>query len=754
MRFNAICIAVCLLQCSPAAVAKPLGTTQSSLQVPLEDLDTTHHQHVSSKRLHGRFLHITDLHQDPHYKVFSSTDEDDACHRGKGTAGTYGAETSDCDTPPTLIDATFKWIKENVRDNVDFVVWTGDRLVLLLRAANRRNDDLAFARHDSDEKIPRVQDEVLDTNRKIADKFLETFGDGHDLSIPVISTFGNNDILPHNILLSGPNKWLKTYTDIWDKFIPEEQRHGFQRGGWYYVEVIPKKLAVFSLNTLYFFSHNAAVDGCALRSEPGYEHMEWLRIQLQFMRDRGMKVILTGHVPPARTDSKSLWDETCWQKYTLWLQQYRDIIIGGLFGHMNIDHFMIHDTKDIDLLLFDGKSVAPPRALMDDEFTISSAGDYLDDLREDWSGLPNPKHLRFPWTLKRKNPKKKKKSKKDKKRDKKKKELKKFGGPWGERFVITHVGPSIVPNYFPTLRVIEYNITGLDNLPTWSNSVVSSDEQIDWLDQEEEGQFNVDTVEDLIYIDNGDVSIEKKRKHQKDKKKFKNPTPSNPGFIIPSPPSKDAPPGPAYSPQSLTLLGYTQYFANLTYINNLELKSERSDDEIDVEKWRKGKHGGKVPKDDDPNPHAFHYQVEYDTFTDPIYKLKDMTVKSYLKLAHRIGKYKPQKGDRVKDGEILAESNVYEDDEGSENDDKKRISISENETVEDAEDHDIDAEKKKKKHKKKKHHRKEKNRVWLSFVQRAFVGTLDKADIKSFDDVQEPLVAIPENGEGPHSLEL
>ncbi|KAK8901654.1 hypothetical protein QC760_10983 [Botrytis cinerea] len=746
MRFNAICIAVCLLQCSPAAVAKPLGTTQSSLQVPLEDLDTTHHQHVSSKRLHGRFLHITDLHQDPHYKVFSSTDEDDACHRGKGTAGTYGAETSDCDTPPTLIDATFKWIKENVRDNVDFVVWTGDS-----------------ARHDSDEKIPRVQDEVLDTNRKIADKFLETFGDGHDLSIPVISTFGNNDILPHNILLSGPNKWLKTYTDIWDKFIPEEQRHGFQRGGWYYVEVIPKKLAVFSLNTLYFFSHNAAVDGCALRSEPGYEHMEWLRIQLQFMRDRGMKVILTGHVPPARTDSKSLWDETCWQKYTLWLQQYRDIIIGGLFGHMNIDHFMIHDTKDIDLLLFDGKSVAPPRALMDDEFTISSAGDYLDDLREDWSGLPNPKHLPIPMDTKEeeldysesdKDPKKKKKSKKDKKRDKKKKELKKFGGPWGERFVITHVGPSIVPNYFPTLRVIEYNITGLDNLPTWSNSVVSSDEQIDWLDQEEEGQFNVDTVEDLIYIDNGDVSIEKKRKHQKDKKKFKNPTPSNPGFIIPSPPSKDAPPGPAYSPQSLTLLGYTQYFANLTYINNLELKSERSDDEIDVEKWRKGKHGGKVPKDDDPNPHAFHYQVEYDTFTDPIYKLKDMTVKSYLKLAHRIGKYKPQKGDRVKDGEILAESNVYEDDEGSENDDKKRISISENETVEDAEDHDIDAEKKKKKHKKKKHHRKEKNRVWLSFVQRAFVGTLDKADIKSFDDVQEPLVAIPENGEGPHSLEL
>lgn len=93
---------------------------------------------------------IIDLHQDPHYKVFSSTGKDDACHRGKGTAGTYGAETSDCDTPQTLIDATFKWIKENVRDNVDFVVWTGDRLVLLLWIANPNDGDLACARRNAD----------------------------------------------------------------------------------------------------------------------------------------------------------------------------------------------------------------------------------------------------------------------------------------------------------------------------------------------------------------------------------------------------------------------------------------------------------------------------------------------------------------------------------------------------------------------------------------------------------------------------
>lgn len=92
---------------------------------------------------------ITDLHQDPHYKVFSSTDEDDACHRGKGTAGTYGAETTDCDTPQTLIDATFKWIKENVRNSVDFVVWTGDRLVLRISQSTQMAIWLC-ARRDAD----------------------------------------------------------------------------------------------------------------------------------------------------------------------------------------------------------------------------------------------------------------------------------------------------------------------------------------------------------------------------------------------------------------------------------------------------------------------------------------------------------------------------------------------------------------------------------------------------------------------------
>jgi endopolyphosphatase len=580
------------------------------------------------------------------------------------------------------------------------VVWTGDS-----------------ARHDSDEEIPRNQDEVLSTNRWVAEKFIETFNDdnepGKPQSIPIVATFGNNDILPHNILLSGPNKWLKSYTDVWSKFIPEEQRHGFERGGWYYVEVIPNKLAVFSLNTLYFFKNNAGVDGCSLRSEPGYEHFEWLRIQLQFMRERGMKAILMGHVPPARTDSKQLWDETCWQKYTLWLQQYRDVVVGGLYGHMNIDHFMIQDTKNVDILSQDEEVSENQifRAFLGDELSIESANDYLEELRQDWSDLPNPTAAME--SLYDDDFEIAKKDRKDKK-SKKDKALKKMGGPWGERFQVTMVSPSVVPNYFPTLRVIEYNITGLDVKATWA-SVRDGDltQQVEWLEDEPQDQQSIfdDSSDDETEIAKG------KKKGKKDKRKKKKP--SNPDLTVPSAPSKKSPPGPAYSPQSLTLLGYTQYFANLTHINNDQPgTSEDDSEEVGSDKWRGGKHKGKTPKDSVPKPKPFKFEVEYNTFTDKVYKMKDLTVRSYIKLAHRIGQYKPEKGDEI-------DSASDEEDEGEDSD--------EGEGEEDFSEQG-------KKHKKKKHHKQnEKNKVWLRFIQRAFVGTLEDEELSSFQngDVEE-----------------
>ena len=693
-----------------------------------------------------------------------------------------------------LVDATFKWLKENIRDKIDFVVWTGDS-----------------ARHDSDEEIPRTAEQILHTNTYIAEKFEEVFGNGgsnhnpSDMDIPVVPTFGNNDFMPHNILLAGPNKWLNTYTSLWRKFIPEAQRHGFQRGGWFYVEVIPNKLAVFSLNSMYFFTNNAGVDGCASRYEPGYEHMEWLRVQLQLMRERGMKVILESHVGPARTPSKQLWDETCWQKYTLWMQQYRDIVITGLYGHMNIDHFMLQDTQQVDILGFNGLS-EEARDYLGDELTINSAGDYLEELRTYWSTLPNPAVAFEDDSPSIKGGKKNKKGRNDKEKERARQEaLKKIGGKWAERFQLSIVGPSVVPNYFPTVRVFEYNITGLDHTKTWASQqgvshadfsgelrnedIIEKYEHFSAMDAKSGADelvkaANVGNESPEWYADfETTVKKHKKKKGKKEKK------PMDPDLHIPLPPTPGTPPGPAYSPQPFTLTGYTQYYANLTEINDdmTDAVSEGVESKtIGGKGWHAGKHKGHngeklpdVPKDE---PHAakFHYEVEYSTFNDSKgYNLDDLTVRSYLKLAHRIGRYKEKKGGKKDFWLDFEDENEDDDDEDQTESalhklqdvfkgyvdivsdmfdatdaphphhESPSLHIShvvatgdaeiESEALEEV-DSDIIVQpaKKRREHrkkhdKKKNRHGRNRNKAWRTFLRRAFVGILDEEDLEKFD---------------------
>ena len=511
-----------------------------------------------------------DFHPDRYYK-YGATADDESCHHGQGDAGYFGREGTECDSPITLINETFRWIEQNLKNDIDFVIWTGDS-----------------ARHDNDERIPRTEEEIQELNAFMADKWVELFGTRKNserligvpqVSVPVVPTFGNNDIAPHNIFMDGPNIWTRKYVELWRHFIPEDQRHSFVEGGWFTSEVIPGKLAVISLNTMYFFDSNSAVDGCAAKSEPGYEHMEWLRVQLQILRSRNMKAILMGHVPPARSEEKTNWDETCWQKYTLWMNRYRDVVVGSAYGHMNVDHFMLQDSHDVDLDFLSDETTR-------DRVSIKSKSDYINSLRDQWAELPSPPSGVFDDVdevdAEKKKSKKSKKGGKKKEEKKRRKFLKKIDGPWAERYSASLVSPSLVPNYLPTLRVVEYNTTGLDNL----------------------------IVDDSTFMDmepspvnpQGESPIEPQKKKKKEKK---------PDFKVPDAPSPASPPGPAYSNQALTWLGYTQYVANLTRLNE-EFDSGRNKE-----------------------PHI-QFEVEYST-NDDVYQMKDLTVRSLFQLAVRIG---------------------------------------------------------------------------------------------------------------------
>jgi len=709
---------------------------------------------TKKRKLYGRFLHITDLHPDNYYVPHASASN--ACHtqlvdptdpdsdletlkKPKSPedspeddfdiAGDYGAPASNCDSPHTLVNSTFDWIKKNIMDSdddsmgIDFVIWTGDS-----------------ARHDNDLQRPRTEREILTLNEMMVQKMYETFGnkDGmgdedptNDFIIPVVPTLGNNDILPHNIFFPGPSTLTREYLGLWKSFVPEDQTHIFDRGAYFWKDVVPGNkngendqlehggLAVVSLNTLYFFNSNSAVDGCDLPSEPGYQQMEWLRIQLELMRQTNMKAILIGHVPPARVREvgwreggrddweagwgKRSWDETCWRKYVLWSQQYRDVLAGSIFGHMNLDHFIVMDTKELerkhtpkkdsqkkDITQYTDSNHEPT-------FHITSAEDYLISLREGFSRLPHP------------GPPRGKKGKNAPKGiDWKKKYIEDIGGEHGERFIVNVVGPSVVPNYFPTLRLVNYNITGIS----------SGGVEDDFETQEDEDSANPHIADELRR--RNDDSKKKQKGPKKDPKKPKEP--------VPNPPSPTAPPGPAYSNQPFTLLGYTQLYANLTRINSGRNK-ERPQEKVDNE---------------------FRYELEYDTRTDKEYGLKDMTVRSYLDLAHKLVDARPQKKKGKKGGKGKKGKKNHENGNAEDIEDIDVEFDDFDEHDEDDEDDEVDElDRKGREHKGHRHRKgnKHRDKVFREFLNRAFVQTISPSELDEILGIDSHVIDPIDDGD-------
>jgi endopolyphosphatase len=104
------------------------------------------------RQLHGRFLHITDIHPDPHYEYDSSISS--SCHRTKPKkeeprAGYYGTPfrceffhynaiwywisiSSGCDSPFTLSNFTLDFLDKHWASDIDFVICTLYIRILLL----------------------------------------------------------------------------------------------------------------------------------------------------------------------------------------------------------------------------------------------------------------------------------------------------------------------------------------------------------------------------------------------------------------------------------------------------------------------------------------------------------------------------------------------------------------------------------------------------------------------------------------------
>lgn len=526
----------------------------------------------SKQTIHGRFLHITDFHIDHHYQ--KGSDIDKVCHGGEGKASKYGDAILGCDSPPILVEETFKWITENLIDKIDFIVYTGDS-----------------ARHDNDRNYPRTRQHIFNMNKEISDKFvtLTSESDGQPLIYPV----SNNDIMPHNLMDTGPSLQTRELFEAWRPFIPQVQMHTYLMGAYYFQEVIPNQLAVLSLNTMYWFDSNPMVDDCDNKGDPGYKLFEWLGYVLKEMRARNMKVWLCGHVPP----NEKNYDTTCLRKYIAWTHEYRDVIVGGLYGHMNLDHFIPLDSvqayKSIQKDFkdeFKQKSVfsvedEDVHALEDSNLYKALDENFSDKFFRVTGGVPNNK-VTYLETLRE--------------------ELyarlkgKKKSGEHFERYSIAHVTASIIPTFNPGMRVWEYNITDLEDklqqvkFEPWDKFFAGVERMIEvqsnYVDEKDNDEMNWQEMDD--------ITIERKKKHKKKNRKKKK------DHTFPKPMPENLPLGPAYIEQTFTPERYVQYYADLESIN-------------------KGKK-------------EFDYEIEYST-DDSLYGLKALTVEEWIKFGRKLG---------------------------------------------------------------------------------------------------------------------
>ncbi|WFD34968.1 endopolyphosphatase [Malassezia cuniculi] len=452
--------------------------------------------------LSGRFLHITDMHVDRNYKEDSSVVS--TCHRntphhrhgGAWRAGHWGTGVSDCDSPPRLINHTLAW----VRDNWNVSVATGSDTDMPTHMFDFVIWTGDSARHDQDPQLLRTEEEIVDSNRFTIHAMESTFPD-----IPIVPNIGNNDIVLHNTMVAGPSDETRRFAKLWKDHLPPEAIETVVLGGYFSKDVLADHLAVISLNTLYFYDSNKATDGCPRRHKKDTEvdagtlQLEWMARELARYRRRNMQVHIIGHVPPTAGN----YFPDCYDAYTELVLRFQDTIVGQHFGHMNMDAFFVQESS----------AVAADIADVEDARVLSN-NNIEEDLRYDFEVLPGPARVNMDY--------------------------------YGTFFL----SPSVVPTYFPSLRVWTYNTTPAhDNRP-----YAVEDVDLETMDVMELNDIlfgeEADEPADLVAM--GRTHRRPARKHRRRNRKL-------PRYASPNSPSR--------TNTFLTPLGYSEWVLNIDRAN-------------------------------------------------------------------------------------------------------------------------------------------------------------------------------------------
>lgn len=175
---------------------------------------------------------------------------------------------------------------------------------------------------------------------------------------------------PHNELAfysnESVNEMLEFFADIWSLWIPQDQVSAFKKHGNFFMDLIPGKLIGLSFNTMYLFNSNSFSVKCGqsnAQESPGDVALDWLSKTLEMARKEGLQVYITGHVPPNTVN----FLDSCYYSFAKRCQEFRDVIQGQFYGHMNIDHFYFPTLNEYPMLHLDKKAASPyPHVMVND----------------------------------------------------------------------------------------------------------------------------------------------------------------------------------------------------------------------------------------------------------------------------------------------------------------------------------------------------------------------------------------------------
>ncbi len=320
------------------------------------------------------FLWFSDVHYDPYY---STKDAYTAGYNSKAVCNSKSIPSMGsvgCDSPKALVDSALAHAAE-VAASPSFIVLSGDSI--------RHDVDMLYASTNHEGSENRVKSEVqiaahseyhtdaMKEAGQIIKDLVALFDDAFP-DVEIIVSIGNNDIVPdyylqlpsastsnltltsedsgmlgiiYNALYGNDDDVSSDYNQLGEKrrgrsLVSAEDSSTFLKGG-YYSRVLPNGITVLSLNTVLYSSFFGPEP---LDSDDPGEQFAWMRNTLMNIRERGnSQAIVVGHISPAMGSFRhsQLWKEKYINVYYDIIQEFDDVIIGQLFGHLHSDEFRI-----------------------------------------------------------------------------------------------------------------------------------------------------------------------------------------------------------------------------------------------------------------------------------------------------------------------------------------------------------------------------------------------------------------------------